>query len=107
MLFRSVVGITGNAGQANYAASKAGIVGLTKSAAKELGSRGITCNAIAPGFIETEMTSGLPEEIKEKYFENIPLRRFGKPSEIAETAYFLAEQTYITGQTISVDGGLV
>lgn len=104
----SVVGIAGNAGQANYAASKAGIIGLTKSAAKELGSRGITVNAIAPGYVETEMTEVLSEELKEKMVENIALRRAGKPEDIANAVAFLVseEASYITGQVISVDGGM-
>lgn len=103
----SVVGLTGNAGQANYAASKAGVIGLTKSVAKELASRGITCNAIAPGFIETDMTDVLSDKVKELTIAQIPLKRLGQPSDIADTAIFLATQTYITGQVITVDGGLV
>lgn len=104
----SVSGILGNAGQANYCASKAGLLGLTKSAARELGSRGITVNAIAPGFIETEMTEVLSEEVKQAMGEQIPLKRFGKTEDIAETAVFLASDkaSYITGQVISVDGGM-
>lgn len=103
----SVVGIMGNAGQANYAASKAGIIGLTKSAAKELAARGITCNAIAPGFVETDMTNVLTDEQKEKMLEAIPLKRYGQVEDIAQAAVFLAKQTYITGQVINVDGGMV
>lgn len=103
----SVVGLTGNAGQANYAASKAGVIGLTKSVAKELASRGITCNAIAPGFIETDMTDVLSDKVKELTIAQIPLKRLGQPSDIADTAVFLATQTYITGQIITVDGGMV
>lgn len=105
----SVVGVAGNAGQSNYAASKAGVIGLTKSLAKELASRNITVNAIAPGFIETDMTSGLKEEIKEKAITQIPLGHFGKAEDIAHTAAFLAssEAGYITGQVIHVDGGMV
>lgn len=103
----SVVGVMGNAGQANYAASKAGIIGLTKSAAKELAARGITCNAIAPGFVETDMTAVLTDEQKEKMLEVIPLRRYGQTEDIANTAVFLAKNTYITGQVINVDGGMV
>lgn len=104
----SVVGIAGNAGQANYAASKAGIIGLTKSVAKELGSRGITVNAIAPGYVETEMTDGLSDELKAKMVENIALKRAGKPEDIANAVAFLVseEASYITGQVISVDGGM-
>ena len=105
----SVVGIMGNAGQSNYVASKAGIIGLTKSLAKELGSRGITVNAVAPGFIETKMTDVLPEEVKENYMKQIPLRRFGKPEDIANVCLFLASKkaNYITGQVVSVNGGMI
>ncbi|NLX75795.1 MAG: 3-oxoacyl-[acyl-carrier-protein] reductase [Clostridiaceae bacterium] len=105
----SVVGVTGNAGQANYSASKAGLIGFTKSVAKELGSWGITCNAVAPGFIETDMTSRLSDEIKEKFLDAIPLRRVGTPSEVADTVCFLASDMakYITGQVIHIDGGMV
>lgn len=103
----SVVGVMGNAGQANYAASKAGIIGLTKSVAKELAQRGITCNAIAPGFVETDMTAVLTEEQKEKMMEVIPLKRYGQVEDIARAAVFLAENTYITGQVLNVDGGMV
>ena len=104
----SVVGVMGNAGQANYAASKAGLIGLTKSAAKEFASRNIRCNAIAPGFIETPMTSGLPDSVKEKYLTAIPLGSFGKPEDIADAAVFLASDNakYITGQVLNIDGGL-
>ncbi len=103
----SVVGVTGNIGQANYSASKAGIIGFTKSTAKELGSRGITCNAIAPGFIETSMTEVLSDKAKQSCLETIPLKRFGKPEEVANLAVFLAENKYITGQVINIDGGMV
>ena len=103
----SVIGLIGNAGQANYAAAKAGIIGITKSAAKELAARGITCNAIAPGFIETDMTAVLSDKVKENILANIPLKRMGKPEEIAQTAVFLAKSPYITGQVITVDGGMV
>lgn len=105
----SVVGIAGNAGQANYAASKAGIIGMTKSAARELASRGITVNAVAPGFIETEMTAVLSEEVKKASAAQIPLGHFGKPEDIAKTVAFLAsdDAAYITGQVIQVDGGMV
>ena len=104
----SVVGICGNAGQVNYAASKAGIIGVTKSAAKELASRGITVNAVAPGFVETEMTAVLSDKVKEEAVKQIPLGRFGKPEDIAKTVAFLAseEAGYITGQVIQVDGGM-
>ncbi|MBS3914245.1 MAG: 3-oxoacyl-[acyl-carrier-protein] reductase [Bacteroidetes bacterium] len=105
----SVVGITGNAGQANYAASKAGMIGFTKSVAKELGSRNIRCNAIAPGFIETEMTHALNEEIRNTWINGIPLKRGGTPEDVANACLFLASDlsTYITGQTINVCGGMV
>ncbi len=105
----SVIGIMGNAGQANYAASKGGIIAFTKSCAKEFSSRNIRVNAIAPGFIETEMTENLPAEVREKYAEAIPLSRMGKPNDIANLCIFLAsdEANYITGQTIQVDGGLI
>ena len=105
----SVVGVTGNAGQANSAASKAGVIGLTKSAARELASRGITVNAIAPGFIETDMTSVLSEKVKEGAAAGIPLGAFGKPEDVAAAAAFLAsdEAGYITGQVLHVDGGMV
>ena len=104
----SVSGILGNAGQANYAASKAGVIGLTKTMARELGSRGITVNAIAPGFVDTEMTGVLSEEIRENACRRIILGRFGKPEDIANVAVFLASDKadYITGQVISVDGGM-
>lgn len=104
----SVSGVMGNAGQANYSASKAGVIGLTKSAARELASRNINVNAIAPGFIETEMTDILAENVKEAAVKNIPLGRFGKVEDIAETVAFLASPVsdYITGQVISVDGGM-
>ena len=104
----SVVGIYGNAGQANYAASKAGIIGLTKSAAKELGSRGITVNAIAPGFIQTDMTETLSEALKEKTLSAIALESFGTVQDIAHAACFLASDRakYITGQVLGVDGGI-
>ena len=100
----SVAGLHGNPGQLNYSASKAGIVGMTKTTAKELGSRGIICNAIAPGFIETSMTEELPEELKEQMLAAISLGRFGKPEDVAELAFFLATTTYVTGQVIEVDG---
>ena len=105
----SIVGLSGNAGQANYASSKAGIIGLTKSAAKELGSRNIRVNAIAPGFIETEMTESVKEDAKEKFLKNVPLIRAGTGEDVANLAAFLASDSsgYITGQVINVDGGLL
>lgn len=104
----SVVGIFGNPGQANYAASKAGIIGLTKAVAKELASRGITCNAIAPGFIKTEMTDALPEQAKQRLQEAIPLGSLGEPRDVAEAALFLVSDAarYVTGHVLVVDGGL-
>lgn len=104
----SVVGISGNAGQANYAASKAGIIGLTKTAAKELASRGITVNAIAPGFIQTDMTKVLSDRVKETAESMIPMGTFGEPEDIAKAAAFLASEgaRYITGQVLCVDGGM-
>ena len=105
----SIIGIIGNPGQANYSASKAGIIALTKTAAKELASRNINVNAVAPGFIQTEMTSKLPDELKQKMQEAIPLGRFGSPVDVASVCVFLASEdaSYITGQTIIVDGGMV
>lgn len=105
----SVVGLMGNAGQANYAAAKAGIIGLSKSVAREVASRGITVNCVAPGFIQTQMTDVLPENVKSKLKEQIPLGRLGQPEDIANTVVFLASEatSYITGQTIAVDGGMV
>ena len=103
----SVSGLMGNAGQANYAASKAGLVGFTKSVAREVAPRGITCNAIAPGFIQTDMTEILSDKLKEEVTKSIPLQRFGQADEVANAAIFLAENDYLTGQVINVDGGLV
>lgn len=104
----SVVGLSGNAGQSNYSASKAGLIGFTKSIAQEFGSRGIRCNAIAPGFIETAMTEKLPEDVRDNWIKTIPLRRSGKPEDVADIALFLASDlsSYVTGQVISVDGGM-
>ncbi len=104
----SVVGVHGNAGQANYSASKAGMIGLAKSVAQELGSRGIRANAIAPGFIITDMTAKLPDEIKEEWCKKIPLRRGGTPEDVANIATFLASDmsSYVSGQVIQVDGGM-
>jgi 3-oxoacyl-[acyl-carrier protein] reductase len=105
----SLAGLTGNAGQSNYAAAKGGLIAFSKSLARELGPRGITVNAIAPGFIETEMTDVLPEEYRKAILERIPLGRYGQPSDIAELVAFLVSQQagYITGQVISVDGGVI
>lgn len=105
----SVVGVVGNAGQANYSASKAGIIGFTKTLAKELSSRNIRVNAVAPGFIKTDMTDVLSDTVKENINSQIPLRRMGTPEEVAELVYFLADDSssYITGQVINVDGGMV
>jgi 3-oxoacyl-[acyl-carrier protein] reductase len=105
----SVVGLTGNVGQANYAASKSGLLGLTKSLAKELGGRGVTVNAVAPGFIETEMTAGLPEEVKKAFLAAVPLGRAGTPEDVAGVIAFLCSPAadYITGQVINIDGGMV
>ena len=104
----SVSGVMGNAGQANYCASKAGVIGLTKSVAREIGSRGITVNAIAPGFIDTEMTAVLPDDVKKAMGEQIPLKHFGETKDIAEAVAFLAsdEAAYVTGQVLHVDGGM-
>lgn len=105
----SVAGRYGNRGQANYSASKAGLIGLTKSTAKEFAPKGITCNAVAPGLIQSQMTDALPEEVRQKYLENIPLGRFGTPEDVANVVAFLAsdEASYVTAQVIDIDGGLV
>ena len=105
----SIVGVMGNAGQANYVASKAGVIGLTKTTARELSSRGITANAVAPGFITTDMTDQLNEDIQKSMLAQIPLGRFGKPEEVAKAALFLAsdDASYMTGQTLHIDGGMV
>ena len=105
----SVVGVTGNAGQANYSAAKAGVIGFTKSVARELAGRGITVNSVAPGFIETDMTAVLSDKVKEAMTEEIPLKRAGKPEDVANAVLFLASDNaaYITGQVLHVDGGMV
>ena len=105
----SVVGITGNAGQANYTASKGGVIALTKTTAKELGSRNIRCNAVAPGFIESKMTEGLPDDLKQSYLATIPLKRFGQVDDIAKAVAWLVsdDSSYVPGQVISVNGGMV
>jgi 3-oxoacyl-[acyl-carrier protein] reductase len=105
----SVVGVMGNPGQANYVASKAGLIGLTKAVARELASRNITVNAVAPGFIQTEMTESLPAKVKEEMLAQIPLGRFGTPEEVAQTVAFLASEAaaYLTGQVIHVNGGML
>ena len=105
----SVVGIMGNAGQANYTASKGGVIALTKTTAKELGSRNVRCNAVAPGFIQSKMTDVLPEDVKQRYMDTIPLRRFGTAVDIAKAVAWLAcdESSYVTGQVISVNGGMI
>lgn len=104
----SVVGLVGNAGQANYAASKAGIIGFTKSVAREVAQRGITANVVAPGYVETELTSSLPEEVKDRIRDQVPVGRFAEAEEVAEVVAFLAGEGagYITGQTVAVDGGM-
>ena len=105
----SIVGVKGNAGQSNYAASKAGIIGFSKSIALELGSRNIRCNVVAPGFIETDMTDSLSDDVLEKWKESIPLKRSGKPNDVGNACVFLASDlsSYITGQVLQVDGGLL
>ncbi|MBE0566342.1 MAG: 3-oxoacyl-[acyl-carrier-protein] reductase [Krumholzibacteria bacterium] len=105
----SVIGLTGNAGQANYAASKAGIIALTKSVAKELGGRNVTCNAVAPGFIATDMTADLPDKVRADMLARIPLKRFGEGKDVAGVVRFLLspEAAYVTGQTLVVDGGMI
>ncbi|MBU2266332.1 MAG: SDR family oxidoreductase, partial [Candidatus Omnitrophica bacterium] len=105
----SIIGIVGNAGQANYSASKAGLIGLTKSLAKELGSRNICVNAVAPGYIQTQMTDKLPDKIKEEMLKRIPLNRLGAPVDVSNAVLFLASEAadYITGQVVVVDGGMI
>jgi len=105
----SVSGLTGNAGQVNYSSAKAGILGMTKAVAREFASRGVTCNAVAPGYIQTDMTDGLPDKVKEDIMNSIPLNRLGMPGDVANAVAFLAseEASYITGQVINVDGGMV
>jgi 3-oxoacyl-[acyl-carrier protein] reductase len=105
----SVVGVTGNPGQSNYAASKAGIIGFTKSIAKELGAKGITCNAVAPGFVQTDMIDSLPDDYVDNIIREVPLKRLGQPDDIANMTTFLASDrsSYITGQVINVDGGMI
>ncbi len=105
----SIIGIIGNAGQSNYSASKAGLIGLTKSFAKELGVRNICVNAVAPGYIQTKMTDGLPDKVKDEMLKRIPLNRFGSPNDVAKAVVFLAsaEADYITGQVLVVDGGMI
>ena len=105
----SIIGLIGNAGQCNYAASKAGVIALTKSTAKELASRGIRINAVAPGFIETKMTEALPDDVRKKMMENIPMKRFGAPEDVAKVVVFLASEaaSYMTGQVLTISGGMV
>lgn len=102
----SVVGLTGNVGQANYAASKAGLIGFSKSVAKEVAARSVRVNVIAPGFIESDMTDAIPEKMKDGILGQIPMKRIGKPQEVAQVAAFLAEQEYLTGQVLAIDGGM-
>ena len=105
----SIIGLIGNPGQANYAASKAGMIGFSKSVAKEVGKKGITCNVVAPGFIESDMTAALSDDLKAKYLEGIPVNRFGQAADVAKAVLFLAgdDSSFITGQVINVDGGMV
>ena len=105
----SVVGISGNVGQCNYAASKAGVIGFSKSIARELATRNVNVNVVAPGYIKTDMTKGLPEKVKESIIQSIPMKKIGEPKEVANLVLFLASDlsNYITGQIISVDGGMV
>ena len=102
----TVVGLMGNIGQANYAASKAGLIGFTKSVAREVAARGVRVNAIAPGFIESDMTDAIPEKMKDAMIAQVPMKRIGQAEEVAEVAAFLASQEYLTGQTIAIDGGM-
>lgn len=103
----SVVGLTGNAGQANYAASKAGLIGLTKSVAREVAARNVRVNAIAPGFIESDMTDKIPDKMKDAMLEQIPMKKFGNTENVADVVLFLAQQEYLTGQVIAIDGGMI
>ena len=103
----SVAGLGGNAGQINYAASKAGLIGMTKTTAKELAARGVTCNAIAPGAVETDMTRSLTDDVRQRMLEKVPMGRFGEQDEIADTVYFLSQSKYITGEVIRIDGGMM
>ena len=102
----SVVGLAGNVGQANYAASKAGLIGFTKSVAREVAARNVRVNAIAPGFIESDMTDRIPDKMKDSMLNQIPMKRFGSTDDVAEVAFFLAQQDYLTGQVIAIDGGM-
>ena len=112
MLFRSiinissVVGLVGNVGQANYAASKAGLIGFSKSVAREVAGRGVRVNVVAPGFIESDMTDAIPDKLKDAMLAQIPMKRIGKPKEVAEVVAFLAKQEYLTGQVLAIDGGM-
>jgi 3-oxoacyl-[acyl-carrier protein] reductase len=105
----SIIGLIGNAGQCNYSASKAGVIALTKSSAKELAGRNIRVNAVAPGFIESKMTDALPEDVKNKMLDSIPMKRFGKPQDVANVVLFLAgeQSSYLTGQVVNISGGMV
>lgn len=102
----SVVGLVGNVGQANYAASKAGLIGFSKSVAREVAGRGVRVNVVAPGFIESDMTDAIPDKLKDAMLAQIPMKRIGKPEEVAEVVAFLAKQEYLTGQVLAIDGGM-